>query len=82
MRYVQIKRGQKSHLVIETRRDKDDTQMIKSGLCIAPICGRRFDRNDNYKVANNIPLGNICKNCLKVYRSRGMVYYDYEEMKK
>lgn len=70
MRYMQIKGGEKLHLVYEPGEGKDDSNIIKAGYISAPICGRGFSRDGRYKMTINVPLGNACKNCLRVYKSR------------
>ena len=70
MRYMQIKSGQKLHLVYEPGEGRDDSHLIKKGFIGAPICGRGFDDNDKYRLTINIPLGHACKRCLRVYNSR------------
>jgi len=70
MRYMQIKSGQKLHLVFEAGEGKDETKLIKAEHISAPICGRGFDKNGNFRMTINVPLGNACKNCLRVYNAR------------
>lgn len=70
MRYMQIKSGQKLHLVYEAGEGKDDEHLIKKGYISSPICGRGFDINGNHRMTINVPLANACKNCLRVDNSR------------
>lgn len=70
MRYMQIKSGQKLHLVYEAGEGKDDQHLIKADHVSAPICGRGFDKDGNHRMTINVPLGNACRNCQKVYKSR------------
>lgn len=70
MTYMQIKSGQKLHLVYEAGEGKDDHNIIKAGFVSGPICGRGFDENGKFRMTINVPLGNSCKNCNKVYNSR------------
>ena len=42
MLYMQIKGGQKLHLVYESGEGIDDKHLIKKGYVNAPICGRGF----------------------------------------
>ena len=70
MKYMQIKSKQKLHLVYESGEGRDDAHLIKTGHISAPICGRGFDRNGNFKMTINVPLGNACKNCTRVYNAR------------
>lgn len=53
MRYAQIKSGKKLHLVFEAE-----------GKVSQPVCGRRVE---DYRMSCNLPLGNACKNCLRIY---------------
>jgi len=66
---MQIKGGQKLHLVYEPGEGKDDQNIIRAGYLSAPICGRGFD-NGNFRMTINVPLANACKRCLKVYNAR------------
>jgi len=54
MYYAQEKSGKKLHLVYDAE-DKVSQ----------PICGKKVD---NYRMTINVPLGNACKNCLRIYR--------------
>lgn len=70
MRYMQIQGGQKLHLVYEPGEGRDAHHLIRAGYVSAPICGRGFDKNGNFKMTINVPLGNACARCLKVYNAR------------
>ena len=70
MKYMQIKGGQKLHLVYEAGEGKDDQHLIMAGYISAPICGRGFDKNGGARMTTNVPLGKACKNCLRVYSQR------------
>lgn len=70
MIYMQIKSGQKLHLGYEAGEGKDDQHLIKADYVSAPICGRGFDKDGNHRMTINVPLGNACRNCWKVYKSR------------
>lgn len=70
MTYMQIKSGQKLHLVYEPGEGRDDSHLIKSGYIGAPLCGRGFDSNGDHRMTINVPLGNSCGNCQRVYRAR------------
>lgn len=70
MTYMQIKSGQKLHLVYEPGEGKDDQSIIRAGHLSAPICGRSLGPNGTFKMTINMPLGNACKRCLEVYRRR------------
>lgn len=54
MIYAQIKNGKKLHLVFDAE-----------GKLSQPICGKI---TDNYRMTINVPLGNACKNCLKIFK--------------
>lgn len=69
MTYMQIRGGQKLHLVYEPGEGVDDQHLIKAGHLSAPICGRGFD-NGRFRMTINLPLGNACKRCLRVYGKR------------
>lgn len=68
MRYMQIKPKQKLHLVYEAGEGKDKSHLIEAGHISAPICGRGFDEYGNFRMTINAPLGNACKNCLRIIR--------------
>ena len=74
MRYMQIDRGQKLHLVYELGEGVDRQNLIPCGQVSAPICGRGFDTSgkysDGFRMTINVPLANACKNCLRVYHAR------------
>lgn len=70
MLYMQIKGGQKLHLVYEPGEGKDNKTLVPANHVSAPICGRGFDANGNFRMTINMPLGNACKNCLRVYSKR------------
>lgn len=70
MKYLQVKGGQKLHLVYEPGEGVDSKSLIRFGHISAPICGRGFDENGNYRMTINVPLGNACKRCLRVYNAR------------
>ena len=67
---MQIKSGQKLHLVYEPGEGKEITSMVPVNHISAPICGRGFDENGNFRMTINVPLANSCKNCNKVYNTR------------
>lgn len=67
---MQIKSGQKLHLVYEAGEGVDRTKLIPAGRLSAPICGRGFDDNGNYRMTINIPLANSCRNCLRIHKAR------------
>lgn len=68
MRYAQVKGGQKLHLVYEPGEGPDPRNLIPAGHLSAPLCGRPVE--SGYRMNINVPLGNACKNCQRVYRAR------------
>lgn len=74
MRYMQIKDGQRLHLVYEPGEGKDPKNLIPANRLSAPICGRGFNGGERYwngyRMTINFPLGNACKRCLRVYAAR------------
>lgn len=70
MIYIQIEVGQKLHLAYEAGEGKDEQHLIKANHISAPICGRGFDKNGNFRMTINVSLGNACKNCQRVYNAR------------
>ena len=67
---MQIKSGQKLHLVYEPDEGKDEKSLIKAGFIGAPICGRGFSKEGKFRMTINVPLANACKRCLRVNNSR------------
>lgn len=72
MKYMQIKGGQKLHLVYEPGEGVSSDKLIPIGHFSAPICGRGFDENGNHRITINVPLASACKRCLRVHKSRHM----------
>ncbi len=72
MRYMQIKGGQKLHLVYEAGEGISSERLTPTGYVSAPICGRGFDKNGRFRMTINMPLGNACKNCTRVISSRNI----------
>lgn len=70
MRYMQIKGGQKLHLVYEPGEGIDSKHLIPYRHLSAPICGRGFTDDGTFRMTINAPLGNACRNCLRIYASR------------
>ena len=70
MRYMQIKGGQKLHLVYEPGEGQSPNKLIHAGHVSAPICGRGFDKYGRFKMTINVPLANGCKRCYRVYNAR------------
>jgi len=57
MIYAQIKKGRKLHLVHE----------YEDGDVGQPICGIHAPQ---FRMSINVPLGNACKRCVRVFNSR------------
>ncbi len=72
MRYIQIKGGQKFHLVYEPGEGISSDKLTPAGTVSPPICGCSVD-GYHYRVTINLLLGNACKNCLRVRRARGVM---------
>ena len=70
MKYIQIKGGQKLHLAYEAGEGKTKENLVEANHISAPICGRGWDENGNFRMTINVPLGNSCKNCNRVYNAR------------
>lgn len=66
MRYAQISRGGKLHLVYEAGEGKDPQNLTPAGKVSNPLCNQPF--NGNYRMTINLPLANVCKNCLRDYK--------------
>ncbi len=59
MRYAQEYGGQKLHLVYEYGDF--------GGISDSALCGRNNNKRGSWRMTINVPLGNACKNCLRVY---------------
>lgn len=70
MRYMQIKGGQKLHLVYEPGEGISSETLIPAGNISSPICGRGFDEHGRFRMTINVPLANACKRCLRVHAAR------------
>lgn len=68
MRYAQVEGGQKLHLAYGPGEGVDDQHLVKAGHISDPICGRPAP--NGYRMTINVPLGNACKRCLRVYAAR------------
>lgn len=68
MRYAQIESGQRLHLVYEAGEGRDDSSIVRAGFLSAPLCGRPAP--NGYRMNINVPLGNGCRNCRRVYNAR------------
>lgn len=67
---MQIKSGQKLHLVYEAGEGKDKTSLVEYNHVSAPLCGRGFSENGGFRMTINVPLANACKNCKRVLAAR------------
>ncbi len=70
MRYMQIKSGQRLHLVYEPGEGLDPQHLIPAGRFSAPLCGRGLDDAGGFRMTISVSLGNACKRCLAVYAAR------------
>lgn len=73
MTYMQIKGGQKLHLVYAAGEGRDEQHLIRAGYFSHPICGRTPDNEkyrNGFRMTINVPLANACKNCLRVHSAR------------
>jgi len=73
MTYMQIKGGQRLHLVYTPGEGRDDRHLIPAGYVGHPICGRIPNNKKcrgGFKMTINVPLANACKNCLRVHNAR------------
>jgi len=70
MRYMQIKGGQKLHLVYEAGEGPNSSELIPAGCVSAPVCGRGFDQDGGFRMTINMPLGNACKRCIRIANAR------------
>jgi hypothetical protein len=66
--YAQISSGRKLHLALEAGEQSRSGEVVRAGFLSAPLCGQRMTAN--YRMTSNLPLGNACKRCNRVYRSR------------
>lgn len=62
MRYAQIKRGLKLHIVMEPGEEYRG-QVIRTGYLSNPLCGQK---TDGYRMTINMPLANACKKCVAI----------------
>ena len=69
MIYAQIKAGQKLHLAYQPGEGKDEQHLVKAGYLSAPLCGQPMP-DSGYRMNINVPLGNACKRCQRVYSAR------------
>lgn len=65
MRYAQIKSGNKLHLVFEAGEGWTKDSLIPARHVGLPLCGQKVE--NGYRMTINLPLGNACKRCLRVY---------------
>ena len=67
MTYAQWRKGQKLHLVYEPGEGHGN-DIVPAGQLSRPLCGR-WGGNE-YRMTINVPLGNACHNCQRVYQAR------------
>ncbi len=67
MIYAQVSSGQRLHLVYEPGEGKDDASIVRAGFLSAPLCGRPAPK---YRMSCNLPLGNACRACSRVWSAR------------
>jgi len=70
MQYMQIKAGQKLHLVYEPGEGIDPQHYMPAGHLSVPLCGRGLSETGGYRMTINVPLAHACKRCLRVYNAR------------
>lgn len=69
MIYARIKSRQRLHLVYEPGEGRDDESIVRAGYLSWPLCGRRVPP-EGYCMTINVPLGNACRTCWRVWRAR------------
>ncbi len=67
MKYLQVRGGQKLHLVMEAGEETPAGDIIRRGYISNPLCNRPM--GDIIRMTINLPLANACKNCQRVYRA-------------
>jgi len=65
MKYAQIKKGKKMHIVITY----EDSVSL-------PLCG--IKNFTEYRMTINVPLGITCKRCLKIYKTNNGIKRAYQ----
>ena len=60
-RYAQEYGGQKLHLVEEANSEE---------VAFKALCGRNPNKRGTWRMTINVPLGNACRNCLRVFRGQ------------
>ncbi len=73
MRYMQIKGGQKLHLVYEAGEGISRDKLIRRGYLGFPICGKRANNKEydqGFRMTINLPLAHACMNCQRIYNAR------------
>ena len=72
MRFMQIRAGQKLHIVYEPGEGNGE-HVVRAGHIGHPLCGRQPDNPNTaggYRLTINLPMGHSCKNCWRVFRAR------------
>ena len=69
MRYAQISKGRRLHLVYEPGEGESADRLIPAGRLSAPLC-RTPAFSGRYRMTINVPLANACRNCRRIYSSR------------
>lgn len=70
MRYMQINRGEKLHLVYEAGEGRDLQHLTPRNELSAPLCGRGLRNDGGFRMTVNVPFGLACKRCMRVYAAR------------
>ena len=66
MRYAQLKAGKRLHLVYEAGEGVDAQHLVPAGHLSPPLCHTNYFKGE-YRMSINLPLGNACKNCVKIF---------------
>lgn len=69
MRYAQIARKLKLHLVYEPGEGRDRQHLIPINSLSAPLCGTSKFQG-YYRMTINVPLAHACRNCVRVFTAR------------
>lgn len=69
MRYAQIDRGMKLHLVYDPGEGASPDKLTPAGRVSAPLCGCPAFHG-HYRLTINVPLGAACQTCRRVDAAR------------